>query len=187
MKEQTPISVLGIDPGARSLGWAGVTRLGGKWIVESSGSNTAEAESLEAAAWEQFEWWASEPRIPQGVSIVAIEGYEYQGKRTAGPQAIWTPMVIGWLIRDAAERVEVRTVVVPRTVSFAHFRIAKSTDITRTSNRPEVRRALHAIFGESAELLRNEHERSAAMVAVAGEARGRGLLAERWIRGRGKR
>lgn len=164
--------MLGVDPGARSFGWAGVLRLGPKWIVEASGSNTVAADcSLEVAARRQHEWWVSEPspRLPHGLDIFAIEGYEYQGKRTAGEQAIWVPWVIGGLEWWAAPRVDVRTIVVPRTKVLDHFRLrAREGETIPTA---AILKALAMIFGESAKLLRNEHERSAAMVAVAAEAR----------------
>jgi hypothetical protein len=167
------LSVLGIDPGARSFGFVGALRLGGKWIISSSGSHTVEesVRDLAEAARRQVEWWGSEKRYPAGVDIVAIEGYEYQGKRTSGPQALILPWVIGWLERDTAELVGTRTIVVPRTQSFNHWGVGRDSEKTRTSNRPEVRAALRTVFGESASLLKNEHERSAAMVVVAATAR----------------
>jgi hypothetical protein len=161
--------VLGVDPGARSFGWAGVLRLGSKWIVQSRGSRTAKARTLESAAREQVEAWSSGGPYVAGLDVFAIEGYEYQGKRTAGEQAIVLPWVIGWLERDAAPLVGVRIVVVPRTKVLGHFRLsAREGETIPTS---AIKRALAMVFGESAELLENEHERSAALVAVAGEAR----------------
>lgn len=162
--------VLGIDPGARALGFARLTQRDRRWLILSAGTHHCHEPCIENMVRNQAKRFG-ESTLAYEVEIAVVESHVYQGPdRTTGEQAIWIPWLVGWIERDLGSQVA-------RLVTLTRSEVLSHVGIRGKANQTRIKAACKAIFGDSAKLLKNEHERSAAFVAVAGAARVRGGLA----------
>lgn len=161
------MKILGIDPGYAVCGWALLDReRGGSVTIDRTGAIRSQKSlpaerRLDDVCARLRGVMEREAYSADGLGMVAIEGYEYQGERSSGRAAMLLPQMIGRL-QEMTRGLGVQCVTLHRSS------VIWSLTRSRKSDKSKVARAVLAFTGYRPKSPISEHEADAAAVAIIG-------------------